>query len=444
MSASATVANLLQDRPGLATDLVPILNRYIPHYPHPPQAAFLSPLVNRIREVFYGGAAGGGKSDALLMGALQYVDTPGYAALLLRNTFADLSLPDAIMERSKQWLSDTDARWNDREHTWLFPSGARLVFGYIEHESDKYRYKSAAFQYIGFDELTHFTETQYRFLFSRLRRLVGSRVPIRMRSASNPGGPGHEWVRRRFLTEGMSKGRLFIPAKLEDNPSLDQEDYDESLAQLDPVTRAQMRNGNWEAKALGGKFSRSTINIVDIVPSKLKIARVWDLASTPAEVDPNADRTVGLKMGWNLHSPAREFYILDVVKARVGPAQVEQLVRQVALMDGRDVAIRMFKDPGQAGSAQIQHYAGHVLPGYNFLPLKRYVDKDTASDAFAAACFRGEVNLLRAPWNGDLLDELEGFPFVDHDDQVDTAAGAHESLTTLTAQVRALKVPRRA
>lgn len=440
---SAALADLLQSRPDLGAELVPRLNRYMPHYPHPPQAAFLSPLVNKIREVFYGGAAGGGKSDALLMGALQYVDVPGYAALLLRNTFADLSLPDAIMERSKQWLSGTDAHWNDREHAWIFPSGARLVFGYIEHESDKYRYKSAAFQYIGFDELTHFTETQYRFLFSRLRRLKGSIVPVRMRSASNPGGPGHEWVKRRFIVEGLAKGRLFIPAKLEDNPSLDQEDYEESLSNLDPITRAQMRAGNWDAKPMGGKFSRSTISVVDIVPSRLKTVRVWDLASTDAATNPDADRTVGLKMGWNLNSPAREFYILDVVKARVGPAQVEQLVKQVALVDGREVAIRMFKDPGQAGVAQIQHYAGHVLPGYNFLPIKRYVDKDTASDAVAAAAFRGELNLLRAPWNGDLLDELEGFPYLNHDDQVDTLAGAHEVLTTLNAQVRALRVPQR-
>lgn len=437
------VAALLKSRPNLASELAPKLNRYMPHHPHPPQAAFLSPLVNNIREVFYGGAAGGGKSDALLMGALQYVEVPNYSALLLRNTFADLSLPDAIMERSKQWLSGTDARWIDKEHCWLFPSGARLVFGYIEHESDKYRYKSAAFQYVGFDELTHFTETQYRFLFSRMRRLKGSQVPVRMRSASNPGGPGHDWVKRRFLDEGVLKGRLFIPAKLEDNPSLDQEDYEESLNELDPITRAQMRAGNWEAKPLGGKFIRSTINTVDIVPNKLRTVRVWDLASTPAEVNPNGDRTVGLKLGWDLNSPQREFYVLDVVKARLGPAQVEALVRQVALLDGREVAIRIFKDPGQAGVSQIEHYANHVLPGYNFLPLKRYVDKDTASDAVAAACFRGQVNLLRAPWNGDLLDELEGFPFWQIDDQVDTLAGAHEVITSLGAQVRALKVPPR-
>src|SRR4051812_7334087 len=99
------------------------LTRWIPHYPHPPQEAFLS---LDCREAMYGGAAGGGKSDALLMAALQYVDVPGYSALILRRTFPDLALPGAIMDRSKEWLHGTDAHWNENERRWTFPSGATL------------------------------------------------------------------------------------------------------------------------------------------------------------------------------------------------------------------------------------------------------------------------------------------------------------------------------
>ncbi len=84
-------------------------------------------------EAFYGGAGGGGKSEALLMGALQYVDTPGYAALLLRRTFADLALPGALMSRAQEWLSGTQAHWRDEGKTWHFPSGATLTFGYMEN-----------------------------------------------------------------------------------------------------------------------------------------------------------------------------------------------------------------------------------------------------------------------------------------------------------------------
>ena len=116
-------------------------------------------------EAFYGGAAGGGKSDCLLMAALQYVDIPDYAAILFRKTYADLTLPGALMDRARDWLSGTDARWKDEEKTWLFPSGASITFGYLENEQDKFRYKSAEFQFCGFDELTQFSETQYTYLF---------------------------------------------------------------------------------------------------------------------------------------------------------------------------------------------------------------------------------------------------------------------------------------
>src|SRR4051812_48713519 len=110
------------------SELFPALQTYCPHDPHanPKQAAFL--LFPGL-EAFYGGAAGGGKSDALLAGALQYVDVPGYAALLLRRTFSDLALPSALMARAHEWLGPTNARWNDTTKTWTFPSGASVTFG---------------------------------------------------------------------------------------------------------------------------------------------------------------------------------------------------------------------------------------------------------------------------------------------------------------------------
>ncbi len=201
------------------------------------------------------------------MGALQYVQTPGYAALLLMKTYSDLSLPKAGMSRAAEWLGGTAARWSGDTKTWHFPGGATLTFGYLDSEGDEQRYKTAEFQYIAFDELTRFLESPYRFLFSRLRRLQGMDVPVRMRAGTNPGDKGHAWVKARFIPDEFLtadpddrfgrpwwKGkRLFVPARLEDNPHLDQTDYDESLAELDPVTRAQQRHGDWQAHA-GGRF----------------------------------------------------------------------------------------------------------------------------------------------------------------------------------------------
>lgn len=194
-------------------------------------------------------------SSALLMAALQFVDIPDYAAIIFRLKHSDLALPGALMDRASDWLGGTDARWNGQEKTWRFPSGASLTFGYLDSANDRFRYQSAEFQFVGFDELTQFKETDYTYLFSRQRRLSGSKVPIRMRGATNPGGIGHAWVKKRFLTkQGVEAGRVFIPAKLEDNEHVDIKEYEQSLNQLDSFTRKQLRFGVWD-DFQGGRFA---------------------------------------------------------------------------------------------------------------------------------------------------------------------------------------------
>src|SRR5216683_7063846 len=145
----------------------PRLNTFIPHVPTPHQAAF---LLLECLEAFYGGAGGGGKSDALLMAALQYADVPGYSALIIRRNFSDLALPNALMDRAHVWLRGRrDARWNENRKQWTFSSSATLTFGYLEGARDADRYASAEFHFIGVDELTQFSEKQYLDLFARLR-----------------------------------------------------------------------------------------------------------------------------------------------------------------------------------------------------------------------------------------------------------------------------------
>lgn len=236
---------------------------YVPHDPTPKQKQFLDLTC---LEALYGGAAGGGKSDALLMAALMYANTPGYAALLLRRTYTDLSLPGAIMDRSHQWLEGTSAHWNGTDKRWSFPSGATLTFGYLDSERDRYRYQGAEFQFIGLDELTQFSERAYRYMISRLRRCAGVSVPLRVRGASNPGDIGHAWVKRRFI-DGDTDGTVFIPASLDDNPHLDREAYTESLNRLDAHTRKQLLQGVWEMDS-GGLVYRfnENLNLIGSLP----------------------------------------------------------------------------------------------------------------------------------------------------------------------------------
>lgn len=228
----------------------PPLARTIPYCPHSPTERQRQFLELDSLEALYGGQAGGGKSDALIMGGLQFVDVPGYAATLLRRTFADLSLPGALMDRTRAWLSGTVATWDDRGKRWTFPSGASLGFGYCETDGDVYRYQGAEYQYIGIDELTQWTERAYRYLLSRLRRLVGSDVPLRMRGATNPGGVGHPWVLKRYIRPG-DPSRPFVAAGLDDNPHLDRDAYRLSLSQLDEETRDQLERGLWVQDARG-------------------------------------------------------------------------------------------------------------------------------------------------------------------------------------------------
>ncbi len=395
-----------------------LANPYIPHEPTDKQAFFL--LHDHIPEILFGGAAGGGKSDALLMAALQYVHVPGYAALILRRTYPDLALPGAIMDRAHEWLQGTDAQWHEKEKTWVFPSSATLSFGYLDGPRDHFRYQGAEFQFIGFDELTQFREQQYLYLHSRLRRLADSNVPIRMRAASNPGDIGHEWVKQRFVVSSV-KDRMFVPATLGDNPYLDREAYIESLQKLDPITREQLLAGNWDVRPEGGLFKRQWLELVDEVPANMPLCRYWDKAATEGGGDWTAGALVGLHKG--------QVYVLDVKRAQLRPAGVEALIKQTAQLDGHEVMIRMEQEPGSSGVDVIDHYARYVLVGYNFKGVKSTGSKVSRAAALSTAAEQGNLKILNGAFAGALIDEMVLFPTeAVHDDQVDAVAGAYNEL----------------
>lgn len=393
-------------------------NDFIPHEPTDRQLACL--LLNHLREVMFGGAAGGGKTDYLLMAALQYVDLPDYKALLLMRTTKDLDRPDAPFFRLREWLGDQDVDIKEQKKQILFPSGAVLECGHIEHEKDKYNYKTAAYHFIGFDELTQFTESMYTYLFSRNRKLAGSTIPLRMRSATNPDGPGFDWVKARFITGK----KTFIPSKLKDNPHLNRKEYEQSLSELDAVTRARLLHGDWEVMPSGNMFKKHWFKIVEQEPSDrdfiIKI-RFWDKASTEPEEGKDPDYTAGVKVGLTNEG---DYYILDVARDRLSPLGNEKLILNTAILDTFKVIIGIEQEPGASGKSDVDHYIRNVLQQFKCNGYRSTGSKEIRATLPSSKAQAGLVYVLNRHWTPDYINELISFPKGVHDDQVDGTSGA--------------------
>lgn len=388
-------------------------NPYIPQEPTLRQAEFLL-LVDE--EAFFGGAAGGGKSSSLLMAALQFVQIPEYHAILFRKTYSDLALPDALMDRSFNWLSGTDAHWDDKEKTWTFPSGATLSFGYLKGPQDKYRYQGAAFSFIGVDEVTQIRESDYLYLYSRLRKPASSSLPLRMRAAGNPGGVGHQWVKERFITGGLP----YIPSKLQDNPYLDQETYRKSLMNLDPITREQLLNGDWDICVEGNLFKREWFPIVPSYPSDAQKIRYWDFAATEG----GGDWTAGALLGYK----DDVVYIIDIQHFQGSPKQVEARVLQTAQLDGTDVPVYWEEEGGSSGKVVSAHFVSKLM-GWQAKGIRSTGSKVARASPLSSYAEAGNVKIVRGEWNRAFLDEITLFPVGEHDDMCDAVSGAFSQLS---------------
>ena len=244
--------------------------------PQERQALFMSRFED---EALYGGAAGGGKSDALVIEALRQVDVPHYKGLILRKTFPQLAeLIDKTLNYYPRLFPR--ARYNGSNHTWTFPSGAKIIFGSMQYSKDKVKYQGQAYDFIAFDELTHFTFDEYTYLFSR-NRPNGPNTRVYTRSTANPGGVGHGWVKERFITaappmqtvwervmirypdghaEKRWKSRVFVPSTVFDNKILlaNDDNYLARLASMPEAERQALLYGNWDS--FSGQVFREWVN----------------------------------------------------------------------------------------------------------------------------------------------------------------------------------------
>jgi len=377
---------------------------------------------------------GGGKSDYLLMAASQYCEYPDYSALIIRKSYQDLSLPGAIMDRAITWWAGQHGiMWRPAEHKMIWPSGAVIQFGHLGNSTDHLRYQGAELDFIGIDEATQIPAEQLTYLHSRLRNNDPD-IPLRYRLATNPGGPSHDFVRDEYVRGADGKTRIYLPALLSENPGLDQEAYMFHLSRLDPITRKRLEEGDWDVYLSAGFFEVESIGSFTTQDLSSHVhapmVRAWDLAATPDSPGADPDYTVGILMAL----VDGEAWVVDMKRARLGPANVERLISQTAEEDGHDVKILIEREPGASGVIAHRHMAAQVLSGYNYRSKRVSGSKYDRAKPLASAVSNGLFRWREdAEGRFDAMAELRAFNEDEstyaHDDIVDALSLAFNDLT---------------
>lgn len=416
----------------------------------------------------YGGSAGAGKSFALLLEPLRHFHNPKFGGVIFRRNSTQVRNQGGLWDESLQIYTPLKATPKQSYLEWIFPSGGKMKFAHLENEASVYDWQGSQIPFIGFDEVTHFTEKQFFYMLSRNRSMSG--IPGYVRATCNPDTDS--WVRRfidwwidedgfpieersgklrwfvriedelkwasskeelmeLYGDEQLPKSVTFIPAKIYDNKILISKDpsYLSSLKALSRVERMRLLEGNWNVRSSAGLyFQRGWFPIVDALPANpVMTVRYWDRASTkPSETNRDPDYTVGAK----LHRYGDGTYVLEhIARMRDTPLQVERFVKNIASQDGFKTTICIEQDPGSAGVADVDNYI-RMLAGFNIRVRKPTKDKVTRALPVSAQCEHGNIKLLRGDWNDSFLNEMENFPDASHDDQVDALSGAFNELAT--------------
>ena len=449
-------------------------NPFIPHMPLPAQAIGLGmhlPLAQsepkKIYELLYGGAAGGGKSDWLLMAAAQYAwKNPEFRGVVVRRTYQQLTKADGLLPRAMNWWNKNNGvHWNGTDKKFTFPGGATVELTHHGHPKDDENFQGAAYQLACFDELTHWPDdSAYKWIAkTRMRRAAGSPLPLRALSASNPGSAGHVWVKNRFVGGGVDEHGdeiipvgEYLPARIVDNKYLDRESYILTLMDLHPTVREQLLNGDWGAREPGDYFRAEWFGELldpetETWPDHHKVTvRWWDLAASEKA---DAAHTVGVKMARHL-SGVRAIEHVRTFKRTPG-ARDDMIVSQ-ARLDSRHCIVGIEIEPGSGGIAQFLALEARLrregfrvvgarptaLTGAEALLVVRAPSSDSGKAARCdpvSSCLergfqrRGEsdeieghwwgldlgravvsqrdgIRLYRGSWTQPYLDKVEGFP----------------------------------
>lgn len=343
---------------------------------------------------------------------------------------------------------------------WDFPTPSSVKFAHLQYESDVLSWQGAQVPLIIFDELTHFSRSQFFYMLSRNRSTCGIKPYIR--ATTNPDADS--WVREfidwwidpdtglaipersgkiRYFIQlndeiiwGESKAALhekypgclpksftFISASIFDNKRLLDADpgYLANLHALPRVERERLLNGNWNIRPSAGLyFQKGYFEVVNAVPATSQKIRYWDRASTKKTETNDPDYTVGIKLEKDANNI---IYVTDMVRIQESPLNVQNAIKNTATQDGISVRIGIEEDPGQAGVADADHLT-RLLQGFNVKKNRVTKDKVTRSLPCSAQAEAGNIKVLHGTWNEAFFKELENFPEGKHDDIVDALSGA--------------------
>jgi len=429
-----------------------------------PQEMFLNTTADI---ALYGGAAGGGKTYALLLENLRHTDNPRFGSVIFRRNSNQIMTEGGLWDNANELypLKGATPKLTPRA-VMVFPSGAKVSFAHLQYEQDIHGWQGAQIPLICFDELTHFTKKQFIYMLSRNRSTCGVKPYIR--ATTNPDAdswvgdfiawwiddngypiPERSGVIRYFIvlsdevkwadtreelakTYGVrmedAKSFTFIASSIHDNKILLEQDpgYLANLNALSSVDKGRLLHGNWKIKPSAGMyFKRDQAQTVTAIPGRIvKVCRAWDLAaSIPTPEYPSPDATAGVLLA---RLEDGRYIVLDVVHARLIASDVRSKVKTTAETDKTEhpgVRIRLPQDPGQAGKEQAQSYVKH-LAGHTVKTQRVSGDKITRAEPFSSQWQAGNVLVLVRPWNEAYLTELESFPAGAHDDLVDASSDA--------------------